>query len=161
MALSQASSPRVNVISERSIYVGLATAKPATIPVGLLKTVQRGSTQSGEFAYGNKYLQSGEAHALNTLYLPLQMEVFSLEARPLRGGGALPLTLQDALPDSWGRRVLEARYGNTLSDIDALLASNGDRIGAMQFSGSLPFKPADQSTDPVTLVQCAPCKRRR
>ena len=60
--------------------------------------------------------------------------------RRIRDGGALPLTLSDALPDSWGRKVLEAEQGRTLDDIDALLLTNGKRVGAMVFSETLPIE---------------------
>jgi serine/threonine-protein kinase HipA len=79
------------------------------------------------------------AFALNPLHLPLVNAPTSIPERRIRDGGALPLTLSDALPDSWGRKVLEAQLGRPLDDIDALLHTNGSRVGAMVFSESLPF----------------------
>lgn len=117
------------------------------IPAGLLKLSRRGSVESAEFAYGRRYLELPIAIAFNPAYLPLKGETTSIPERRIRDGGALPLTFRDALPDSWGRRVLEAQYGRTLDDIDALLMTNSDRIGAMVFSESIPIQtiPADEN----------------
>lgn len=128
------------MISERKIYVGLAAASNKTpTSVGLLKLASRGVVESGEYAYGKKYLGSLTSIALNNEYLPLTNTTTKLPERRLRDGGALPLTFRDALPDSWGRRVLEAEHGHTLNDIEALLLTNANRVGAMVFSESLPI----------------------
>ena len=144
--------------SERQLYVGLAWRgdAPAT-PAGLLKLVRQGVMESGEFAYGRQYLQSPGAVALNPTHLPLQEAVFPLAAHRLRDGGALPLTLRDAMPDAWGRRVLEAQHG-PLSDVDLLLLTNADRVGAMVFGESLPIDAdagAPQAQDLDVLAQAA------
>ena len=129
------------MISERTLYVGIESNVGAPItPVGVLKLAQRGVMESGEFAYGQRYLQHTQAEALNPNHLPLQSTSFALTEHRIRDGGALPLTFRDALPDSWGRRVLEGQYGRTLSDIDVLLLSNADRVGAMVFAEQLPIQ---------------------
>ncbi|MDP3087056.1 MAG: type II toxin-antitoxin system HipA family toxin [Methylotenera sp.] len=117
------------------------------IPAGLLKLARRGSVESAEFAYGRRYLELPIAIAFNPGHLPLKGEAMSIPERRIRDGGALPLTFRDALPDSWGRRVLEAQYGKILDDIDALLMTNTDRIGAMVFSETIPIQtiPADEN----------------
>jgi len=129
------------VISNRTVYVGLAS-KPdeEIIPAGILKLTRRGVVESSQFAYGKGFLASPIAFALNPLHLPLKNEPMSIPERRIRDGGALPLTLSDALPDSWGRKVLEAEQGRTLDDIDALLLTNGKRVGAMVFSETLPIE---------------------
>lgn len=128
--------------SERQLYIGLAQdSATAATAVGLLKLRQQGMLQSGEFAYGRRYLAQADAHALNPDHLPLQEAVVPLPEQRLRDGGALPLTLRDALPDSWGRKVLEAQQGRPLSDVDTLLLTNADRVGAMVFAENLPFRP--------------------
>ncbi|ROH86365.1 type II toxin-antitoxin system HipA family toxin [Pseudomethylobacillus aquaticus] len=133
--------------SERTIYLGLADqSSEPTRPVGILKLVRRGVIESGEFAYGTRYLQAEDAVALNPEYLPLQEGIFKLSERRLRDGGALPLTLRDALPDNWGRAVLEARQGGPVDDIDALLMTNRHRIGAMVFNETLPL-PSPLATE--------------
>ena len=145
---------------EQSLYVGLAhDATSAIQPVGLLKTSRRGMLESGEFAYGRRYLQAPDAQPLNPAHLPLRDPAFVLAGRRLRDGGALPLTLRDALPDSWGRKVLEVKHG-PLSDLQALLLTNEDRVGAMVFSQSLPLMQETPSTTLPSLEDLAAASRR-
>lgn len=127
------------MISERTLYVGLAAdAHTAPTAAGILKLARRDMIESGSFAYGHRYLSDSESIAINPLHLPLQNAPFALPERRLRDGGALPLSLRDALPDAWGRLVLEAEHG-PLNDIDVLLMTNAERVGAMVFSETLPI----------------------
>lgn len=149
------------MISERTLYVGVESNAGAPIaPVGILKLARRGVVESGEFAYGQRYLQSPQACALNPDYLPLQSASFALSERRIRDGGALPLTFRDALPDSWGRRVFEAQYGNRLSDIDVLLLTNADRVGAMVFAEHLPIQSDLSVVDLISLDALADAARQ-
>jgi serine/threonine-protein kinase HipA len=150
----------MSATSDRRIYVGLANAPDqAPTPVGLLKIARRGVIESGEYAYGKQYLASPNAIALNNEFMPLTSAIMSLPERRIREGGALPLTLRDALPDSWGRRVLEAQYGRTLDDIDALLLTNTHRVGAMCFSEALPLASSDPDTALMTLEEMSAAVR--
>ena len=150
----------MSATSDRRIYVGLANVpNQAPTPVGLLKIVRRGVIESGEYAYGKQYLASPNAIALNNEFMPLSSAIMSLPERRIRDGGALPLTLRDALPDSWGRRVLEAQYGRTLDDIDALLLTNTHRVGAMCFSETLPLASSDPDTALMTLEEMSAAVR--
>ena len=152
----------MNSTSEaRQVYVGLAwddAVQP--LPAGLLKLVRQGVVESGEFAYGRRYLQRPDACALHPDRLPLQAPAFVLPPQRLRDGGALPLTLRDALPDSWGRRVLEARQGGPVDDIDALLLTNDDRVGAMVFATGLPLRPCDPPATVHRLEALAQASRQ-
>ena len=145
--------------SEPQLYVGLAAhTGAAPVPAGLLKIARRGNVESGEFAYGRRYLQSADALALNPHVLPLQDRPFVIPERRVRDGGALPLTFRDALPDSWGRKVLELQAGRSLSDSEALLLTNADRVGAMVFGESLPLAtdtPPAELFDLETLADAA------
>ncbi len=133
------------MISNRKIYVGLdLQANQDPTAVGMLKLDRRGVVESAEYAYGKRYLENPLAFALNPDYLPLKDAPFSIPSQRLRDGGALPLTFRDALPDAWGKRMLEAQHGRSLDDIDTLLLTNADRVGAMVFSGALPI-PASHS----------------
>lgn len=157
----QAPSAKVTVISEQSIYVGLAfDAAENVTPAGVLKLAQRGNVVSGEFAYGRHYLRLADVEPLNPAQLPLQDAVFRLPERRLRDGGAMPLTFRDALPDSWGRKVLEAKHGRNLSDVEALLLTNADRVGAMVFSASLPIQPAQPDAEIFKLDELANAARQ-
>ena len=146
---------------ERRIYVGLASHTGDKVqPAGLMKVVRQGVVESGEFAYGRRYLQAPDAEPLNPEHLPLRNAAFVLPERRIRDGGAMPLTLRDALPDSWGRKVLEIRQGRPLSDIDALLLTNDDRIGAMVFSESLPIESGAPPSALLSLEALAQASRR-
>ncbi|MCB5189360.1 type II toxin-antitoxin system HipA family toxin [Methylobacillus arboreus] len=142
--------------SEHKLYVGLATAaKQPPVAVGLLKMLRRGNIESGEYAYGKQYLASPSAIALNHDYLPLTSGILPLPGQRLRDGGVLPLTFKDALPDSWGRRVLEAQHGGPLDDLDVLLMTNEDRVGALVFSEALPISLEHDEAALVSLEALA------
>ena len=150
-----------NADVERRIYVGLAHHTGERVqPAGLMKVVRRGVVESGEFAYGRRYLEDAAAAPLNPAHLPLRDAPFVLAERRIREGGAMPLTLRDALPDSWGRKVLEIRQGKPLSDIDALLLTNEDRIGAMVFAESLPIESEEPPSTLLSLEELAEASRR-
>ena len=152
---------RVNVISNRSIYIGMALEPDQeVIPAGLLKLARRGSVESAEFAYGRYYLELPIAIALNPDHLPLKGETMSIPERRIRDGGALPLTFRDALPDSWGRRVLEAQHGRKLDDIDTLLMTNADRIGAMVFSEAIPIQTIPAKENIASLEELSEAVHR-
>jgi len=149
---------------ERSVYVGLVgpgqPGKGAVQQVGLLKIMRREVIESGEFAYGRRYLQLPSAQPLNPETLPLRDASFVLKEQRIRDGGAMPLTLRDALPDSWGRKVLEVQQGRSLTDIDALLLTNEDRVGAMVFSETLPIATDTPPTQLLSLEELAEASRR-
>ncbi len=152
--------------SEHTLYVGLAhtaghgTAHDNVVASGVLKLAQRGNVASGEFAYGSQYLRRADAQALNSIHLPLQQAVFALPERRLRDGGALSLTFRDALPDSWGRKVLEAQQGGAVTDVEALLLTNADRVGAMVFSPTLPILSNEPEPDIFALEDLAQAARQ-
>ena len=126
--------------SERKLYVGLAFESSKEVgAIGLLKLLRRGVVESGQFAYGTNYINLPQAVSLNEGYLSLSDGLFELPERRMRDGGALPLTFRDALPDKWGRLVLQAQHGKHLDDVDVLLMTNADRVGAMVFSEANPI----------------------
>ncbi len=150
-----------DTLAESTLYVGLAQRRgEEALPVGLLKLARRGVMESGEFAYGRRYLAASAPLALNPEHLPLRDAPFVLPAQRVRDGGALPLTLRDALPDSWGRKVLEVQQGRPLSDVEALLLTNEDRVGAMVFSAELPIRSDLPATEALSLEDLAESSRR-
>jgi serine/threonine-protein kinase HipA len=149
------------VTSNRTIYVGLASKPDAkVIPAGILKLTRRGVVESGQFAYGKGFLASPIAFALNPLHLPLKDAPTSFPEHRIRDGGALPLTISDALPDDWGRRVLEAQQGRTLDDIDVLLLTNANRVGAMAFGETLPIEVTQADKDLFSLDEMSDAVKR-
>lgn len=125
-----------NATSESSLYIGLylpGDQKPTT--AALMKLQRDGLRERGQLAYGLGYLDDPAAIALNPLHLPLRRESNVLPDRLLRDGGAMPLTVKDALPDAWGRMVLAHELGGRIpSERELLLLTNDDRVGAMVFS---------------------------
>ena len=85
------------------------------------------------FAYGRSYLDRPNAVAIYGPELPLDnFEHDSLD-------GPMPLCLDDASPDSWGRSVINAKLGMLGADLDPLtylLESGSDRVGAIDFQAS-------------------------
>jgi len=143
------------------LYAGLyLPGDEAATPAALLKLWHSGLRESGEFAYGLQYLDNRQALALNPQHLPLRREAFALQTRLLRDGGALPLTLKDALPDAWGRLVVSLDLGGRIpGDRELLLLTNDDRVGAMVFSETQEM-PAPPELPHDDLGQLAEAARR-
>lgn len=81
------------------------------------------------FRYGRSYLARTDAVPIYAPELPLD----DATHEPLDGN--MPLCLDDAAPDSWGRTVINAKLGTT-GDLDPLvylLESGSDRVGAIDF----------------------------
>lgn len=84
------------------------------------------------FAYGQSYRANPSAIALSPFELPLEAGTFE----PM-GMNPIHACLRDAAPDVWGRRVLGYRYpAAILTELDYLLLSGSDRIGALDFQRS-------------------------
>lgn len=100
------------------------------VPCGRLRADEQLGVVAGKFAYLPEYLERGDAVSIDPFELPLKKGTFTTTR--LRGMfGAI----RDASPDAWGRRVIEhaLRVGE-LSEIQYLLNSPEDRIGALSFS---------------------------
>jgi serine/threonine-protein kinase HipA len=84
------------------------------------------------YVYGRSYRDRDDAISLAPDRMPLGSAVFVG-----RRAGALPGPIRDAGLDAWGRYVAEYRQAaRKLGEIDLLLQSQGDRIGALAFSHS-------------------------
>ena len=152
-----------NVTSEIALYAGLyLPGQDIATTAALLKLQRSEMREGGQLAYGLGYLDKPEAIALNPLHLPLHREPFSLPQRPLRDGGAIPLTIKDALPDAWGRLVISRQLsGRIPGNHELLLLTNDDRVGAMAFSetrempapAELPHHDLAQLADVVHRLQ--------
>ncbi|TDR80057.1 type II toxin-antitoxin system HipA family toxin [Paludibacterium purpuratum] len=143
---------------ERTIYTGmLLPGRRKAVPAAIAKLQQRGVLEEGIFAYGRQYLALDDAIALNPAYLPLVPDILPLPAARSRDGGALNLTLKDALPDAWGRLVIQARNGwQAISDVDVLLQTNADRVGAMVFASQQEeILELDLALQPFSLEELA------
>jgi serine/threonine-protein kinase HipA len=84
------------------------------------------------FTYGRSYRDRADAIALSPFELPLQPGTFE----PV-GMNTIHSCLRDAAPDAWGRRVVGYQYPGLVADeLDYLLLSGSDRIGALDFQVS-------------------------
>lgn len=89
------------------------------------------------FQYADSYRARGNAISLGP-DLPLlnsERRVFAPEA-----GWGMPLTLRDAMPDSWGERVAQHATGldseTELAPVQLMLSTGSNRIGALDFQQS-------------------------
>ncbi len=110
---------------------------------------QRGRSS---FTYARSYRDRSEA-------LPIYQPELPLTVGPqfAASGSGLPLCLDDALPDAWGRRLINHRLGaptGEFSELTYLLESGSNRIGALDFQQS-PTDYQARSTDHPSLDDLA------
>ncbi len=110
-----------------------------TVTAGYYEQERRSGVDLGMFVYSPRYLEHRDAVALEPFELP--MRPGRAETVKLRG---IFGCLRDASPDSWGRRIIERHLGRLdLSEVDYLLHSPEDRVGALSFGrGKVPPPPA-------------------
>ncbi|OYY06365.1 type II toxin-antitoxin system HipA family toxin [Polynucleobacter sp. 39-46-10] len=119
------------------------------LPAGQLQVDEEGSKLiASSFAYGLRYLDRGNAQEIDPVALSLKnkSEIKGKRLVPPNGLEAFG-GIRDATPDSWGRRVIEARLkvpANSLPESTYLLEAGSDRIGALDIRSSL-----DQEERPV------------
>jgi serine/threonine-protein kinase HipA len=88
----------------------------------------REGAQVGEFVYGRSYRERANAVELDPLQLRLQPGKF--ETAMMNGFfGAI----RDAMPDAWGRKVIDRHVGGQVSPFEYLLRAPDDRAGALGF----------------------------
>ncbi len=83
------------------------------------------------FTYARSYREREDAVAVYEPELPLRAG-----AQRAASGGRLPLCIDDAMPDSWGRMLVNHRLGRPTAEFNELtylLESGSDRIGALDF----------------------------
>ncbi len=88
------------------------------------------------FVYARSYLDRGDAVPIYDSELPLRRGYQYPASAQTRG---VPLCIEDAMPDSWGRRLINHRLGELtveFGDFTYLLESGSDRIGALDFQTS-------------------------
>ncbi len=105
-------------------------------PCGQLLMTEEGiEVQASSFAYGLNYARRADALEVDPVSLSLRhpedvigKRLLPVNQLPLFGG------LRDAAPDSWGRRVIEAKLkvpANSLPESQYLLHAGSDRVGAL------------------------------
>lgn len=102
-------------------------------PVGQLRFTQAGPRQFSTFSYDAAWIDNPRAFALQS-DLPFEGGPFHTASQPGNTRDALAGVFCDAAPDSWGRRLLERAYGNSLSEFEYLtLCDDTCRQGALRF----------------------------
>jgi serine/threonine-protein kinase HipA len=125
--------------SERECYVYI-------VPPGATKFVTAGRFEVsrtpdgdsvGRFLYGRRYLERRDAVELDPVVLRLRRGQYET-ARMDGFFGAI----RDAMPDYWGRRVIERNTGHTqLEEFDYLMYGPDDRAGALGFGSNVQPPP--------------------
>ncbi len=115
--------------SER-IYVYLQLpGSLETVTAAYYERSVRDGVAQGTFGYGKRYRARPDAVPLEPFELPLT----DRPEKTTRLNGIFG-ALRDALPDSWGRRVIEREVGQVgLDEPFLLLHSPNDRAGALSF----------------------------
>lgn len=118
----------------------------ATVPVVAGRVEKRGDRHL--FAYGRSYRARPEAIPLSPVELPLVEGTFSPT-----GMSTIHASLRDAAPDAWGRRVIGYKHPRLAADeLDYMLLSGSDRIGALDFQATSDrYEPRNRT--PVALEQ--------
>lgn len=118
----------------------------AWAPCGQLTMTEQGpELLASRFAYGTNYVARADA---------LEVDPVSLAIRgpePVKGKLLLPVNnlvsfggIRDAAPDSWGRRVIEAKLrvpANSLAESQYLLHAGSERVGALDIRSSISDGP--------------------
>src|SRR5262245_47710185 len=124
--------------SECFVYITLPGQTSAVTAGKFVRTQDARGDALGRFIYGRSYLANPQAVEIDPVELKLSTRTY--ETARLNGVfGAL----RDAGPDYWGRRVIEKHAGKVqLSELDYLLGSPDDRVGALGFGlNSVPLAP--------------------
>jgi len=125
------------------------------VPAGLLHIEEDGSQAvASTFGFGSRYLQRANAIPLDTSALRLEGAVpGSAKQVTPPNGLALFGAVRDALPDLWGRRVIENKLNvpaNSLRESDYMQHAGSNRLGALDFRATPESEEEDGLLVPVT-----------
>ena len=143
--------------SERECFVYIVLpGETSLVTAGRFRvTPTRGGANVGTFVYGQSYLARANAVPLDPVELRLRRGPFET-ARMDGFFGAI----RDAMPDSWGQRVIERNAGVAkLEGFDYLLQGPDDRAGALGFGLNVeppaPRRKFNRTLDLERLQQAA------
>lgn len=115
-------------------------------PCGQLRMTEEGpDVLASSFAYGLNYIRRPDALEVDPVSLSIR------DRAQMSGKWLLPTNrlslfggIRDAAPDSWGRRVIEAKLkvpANSLPESQYLLHAGSDRVGALDIRETLSDSP--------------------
>lgn len=90
----------------------------------------------GKFVYGKSYLANPDALPIDPVVLPCNRREFSTT-----GFNGIPSALLDALPDDWGRYVIEKTRGVQSFPVGLMLNIRSDSVGNLAFTESANVEP--------------------
>ena len=134
--------------SDRSCYVYIVLPGDVQFTTAGRFRIRHGprGTATGEFVYGRSYLDRPEAVEFDPVELRLADRLY----RTGRMGGFFG-AVRDAMPDYWGRFLIERRLGRSpLAEFDYLTEGPDDRAGALGF-GPTVDPPAPRLHFPGTV----------
>ncbi len=92
-------------------------------------SLTREGIPTGEFVYGKKYMDRSDAVELD----PVELRLGQINYKTVRLNGIFG-AIRDAMPDFWGRKIIERHSGKTnLDEFDYLMYGADDRAGALGF----------------------------
>ncbi len=115
---------------------------PGWMPCGqLLLTEEGANVLASSFAYGLNYVRRADALEVDPVSLSIR-DRDGVRGKRLLPANGLPIFggIRDAAPDSWGRRVIEAKLkvpANSLPESQYLLHAGSDRVGALDIRESI------------------------
>lgn len=126
------------------------------VPCGQLTMTEQGAELlASSFAYGLHYLDRADALEVDPVSLALR------GPQSVKGKLLLPVNnlltfggIRDAAPDSWGRRVIEAKLkvpANSLSESQYLLHAGSERVGALDIRPNIKDGPRGAAGSVHTL----------
>ena len=126
------------------------------VPCGqLLLTEEASNVVASSFAYGLNYARRDDALDVDPVSLSLRVRTDVVGKRLLPANGlAFFGGIRDAAPDSWGRRVIEAKLkapANSLPEPQYLLHAGSDRVGALDIRSSIEAGPMQGSNGAHSL----------
>ena len=127
--------------SNRDCYVYIVPpGQTAFVTAGRFQTATTDGVATGRFVYRRRYRERPDAVELDPAELLLTDGVF--ETTRMEGFfGAI----RDAMPDHWGRLVIERRNLGPLEEFDYLVRGKDDRAGALGFGSELAPSTAGDS----------------
>ncbi|TAL96348.1 MAG: type II toxin-antitoxin system HipA family toxin [Paraburkholderia sp.] len=127
--------------TRESRLIAFANIGAQWAPCGQLVLTEEGSNLiASSFAYGLNYLKRNDALEVDPVSLSIADRT-SISGKYLLPANALNFFggIRDAAPDSWGRRVIEAKLKappNSLAESEYLLHAGSDRVGALDIRRS-------------------------
>ena len=114
---------------EKQAYVFITL--PDSICLTVCGIIRESANGFLEFMYAKSYIKNSNAIPLDPIRMPLSDTRIFLGKNNYSEIGAI----RDAMPDSWGRFLIEKKVNSSkLSEIDYMLYSVGERVGALDFN---------------------------